>query len=199
VDYLNINGLPLRIMDTAGIRESHDIAEQEGVKRSLKAIEDADIVLAVFDSSRTVDELDREIAGRLLNKKALFIINKIDIESPSFRIKDLKLPEERCLKVSALHGYGIDNLKSRIVSLCAAAGEKDDAECMLISNIRHRDLIEKTISSLTEAEELLHKDEPPEIIALFLRESAGSLGEITGISTAEDVLDRIFSEFCIGK
>ncbi|MEW6739301.1 MAG: tRNA uridine-5-carboxymethylaminomethyl(34) synthesis GTPase MnmE [Nitrospirota bacterium] len=215
-DYLNINGLPLRIMDTAGIRETHDLAEIEGVRRSLKAIEGADIVLAVLDAGRPFDEADKEVIDKVKDKRAVIVINKSDIESPALlKIRDTShisesicrkvnanmgcVPNFPIVKVSALKGDGIDDLKDAIYSLCITAGKASDAEDIIITNLRHRQSIDRALKSLKDAEDALKRNEPLEVVALFLRESLDSLGEIIGEVTTEDILNKIFSEFCIGK
>ncbi len=198
-DYLNINGLPLRIIDTAGIRESYDIAEKEGVKRSLQAIEDSDIILAVFDCSKPIDNADMEIVDKIKNKKALILINKIDIESHLFNIKDLKIDDNNCIKISVLKQFGIEQLKEQIYSSCIAGVDRDAMDSYIVTNIRHKNSLEKTIKFLEETEDLINKDEPFEIIASVLHEAIDCLGEITGTVTSEDILNKIFSEFCIGK
>lgn len=198
-DYLNINGLPLRIMDTAGIRETHDLAEIEGVKRSLRAIEGADIVIAVLDAGRLMDEADEELIERVKDKKTVVVINKSDIESPAFNLEPLAFSLQPFVKVSALKGEGIDNLKNAIYSLCVSSSSATGVEDVIITNIRHKQSIDSALKSLKDAEDALKRDEPLEVIALFLRESLDSLGEIIGAVTTEDILNRIFSEFCIGK
>lgn len=198
-DYLNINGLPLRIMDTAGIRETHDLAEIEGVRRSLKAIEGADIVLAVFDANRPFDEADKEVIERVKDKKTVIVINKSDIESPAFGLQPSAFSLQPVVRVSALRGDGINDVKDAIYSLCITAGKASDAEDIIITNLRHRQSIDRALKSLKDAEDALKANEPLEVIALFLRESLDSLGEIIGAVTTEDILNRIFSEFCIGK
>lgn len=211
-DYLNINGLPLRIMDTAGIRKTHDLAEIEGVRRSLKAIADADIVLAVLDAGRPFDEADKEVIDKVKDKRAVIVINKSDIER---QIRDTShisesmyqkvnanmgcVPNFPIVKVSALKGDGIDDLKDAIYSLCIIAGKASDAEDIIITNLRHRQSIDRALKSLKDAEDALKRNEPLEVVALFLRESLDSLGEIIGAVTTEDILNKIFSEFCIGK
>lgn len=200
-DYLNINGLPLRIMDTAGIRETHDLAEIEGVKRSLRAIEGADIVIAVLDASRPIDEADMELMEKVKDKKTVIVVNKSDIESSEFDLPislftDSPVP---AVKVSALKGDGIDDLKNTIYSLCVLSSSAKGVEDVLITNIRHKQSIDMALKSLKDAEDALKRDEPLEIIAIFLRESLDRLGEIIGAVTTEDILNRIFSEFCIGK
>ncbi|GER93195.1 tRNA uridine-5-carboxymethylaminomethyl(34) synthesis GTPase MnmE [hot springs metagenome] len=202
-DYVNIKGLPLRIMDTAGIRETHDLAEIEGVRRSLKAIDGADIVLAVLDASRQLDKADKEVIDKVKGKKTIIVINKSDIESPTFDLEPLSFNLKPCVRVSALKGDGIDDLKDAIYSMCITSSKAADAaidtEDIIITNIRHRQAIEKALKSLYNAEDILKRNEPLEIAAIFIRESLDSLGEIVGVVTTEDILNKIFNEFCIGK
>ena len=198
-DYLNIQGLPLKIMDTAGIRETHDLAEMEGVKRSLKAIEGADIVIAVLDAGRPFDEADKEVIDRVKDKRAVIVINKSDIESLAFSLQPSAFSLQPIVKVSALNGRGIDELKDAIYSTCISHSRGTGVEGVLITNIRHKHSIDHALRTLKEAEKALNINEPIEVIALFLRESLDYLGEIIGVVTTEDVLNRIFSEFCVGK
>ncbi|MCX7913118.1 MAG: tRNA uridine-5-carboxymethylaminomethyl(34) synthesis GTPase MnmE [Thermodesulfovibrionales bacterium] len=198
-DYISIKGLPLRIMDTAGIRESQDLAEREGVKRSLKAIENSDIVIAVFDCSMPLEEIDLEIFNAVKDRRTIIVINKVDIESPQFNLSSLLTGEVSFVKVSALYGLGIEELKDIIYSLCTSGGLKEVDCGLLISNIRHRNSLEKALKSLDEAETLLQSTEPSEIIAVVLREAHSFIGEITGDTINDEIIDKIFSEFCIGK
>ena len=198
---LNIDGLPVRIMDTAGIREAHDLAEAEGVKRSLAAIEGADIILAVFDAGRPIDQADRQVIERVKNKKAITVINKWDIVNPGFDKADAALNVHSGVKISALKSEGIDMLKEKIadVLLSKTATAQERNADMLITNVRHKLLVDSAIESLGNAAETLVKREPLEVTALFLRESLNELGEIVGVVTTDDILNKIFSEFCIGK
>ncbi|HAK89806.1 MAG: tRNA uridine-5-carboxymethylaminomethyl(34) synthesis GTPase MnmE [Nitrospirae bacterium GWB2_47_37] len=201
-DYLNINGLPLKIMDTAGIRETHDLAEMEGVKRSLRAIEGADIVIAVFDGSIPFDNADAEVIEKVKDKKTIFVFNKSDsLDERVIRenLSILRRSNIPTIKVSALTGDGIDTLKDAVYSLCISTGGAAGVEDVIITNIRHKQSIDNALKSIKEAAEALRGGQPLEVAALFLRESLDSLGEIVGIVTTEDILNRIFSEFCIGK
>lgn len=199
---LNISGLPVRIMDTAGIREAHDLAEAEGVKRSLDAIEGADIVLAVFDAGKPLDHADRQVIERVRNKRTITVINKWDIMTPEFDCGDTELNTHPCVKISAIKGEGLDDLKEKIVNALlskrSATGQEAAAD-LLITNIRHKQLVDSALASLGQARTTLETGEPLEVTALFLRESLNSLGEIIGAVTTDDILDRIFAEFCIGK
>lgn len=195
-DFINIKGLPLRIMDTAGIRETHDLAEFEGVKRSLKAIEGADIIISVFDGSRPLDEADEEVYLKVQNKKTIFVINKSDIESSEFNY-DL-FEGKKIIKISALREEGIDELKEAIYKECLLKEMPTDKENVIVSNIRHKQLIDEALVSIKKAI-LALQESPLEIVAIYLRESLENIGQITGVVTTEDILNKIFSEFCIGK
>ena len=199
---LNIDGIPVRIMDTAGIREAHDLAEAEGIRRSLAAIEGADIILAVYDASRVLDQADRQIVEKVNNKKTITVINKWDISNPGFDAEDSGLNIYPTVKISALRGEGIVALKETIVAALLsnkAMPGQDSAADLLITNVRHKQLVDGAFASLWKARETFEKREPLEVTALFLREALDSLGEIIGVVTTDDILNKIFAEFCIGK
>lgn len=206
-DSLSINGLPLRIMDTAGIRETHNLAEREGVRRSLRAIEGADIIIAVLDASRPVEEADREVLAKVRDKRVVVVVNKVDRESGEFSLGDAGLggPGDDAgdslplVRVSATRGEGIPALKEMIYSLCVSREPLSQREDVLIATVRHRDSLDRAAGSLREAADALYNDMPLEVTALFLREALDHLGEIVGMVTTDDILDRIFNEFCIGK
>ena len=199
-EYLNIKGLPLRIMDTAGIRQVEDIAEKEGVRRSLESIDNADIVLAIFDSSEPLREEDFEVIRKVKNKTAIYVLNKSDlpavIDQGSFSSFDLH--PSFFLRLSATRGDGIEDLKDKVVNSCLKDW-KEEREGVVISNLRHKTSLEKAAKSLEKAMNALTENQPLEIVALEMRASLDSLGEIVGAVTTEDILNRIFSDFCIGK
>jgi tRNA modification GTPase len=199
---LNIDGIPVRIMDTAGIREAHDLVEAEGIRRSLAAIEGADIILAVYDASRVLDRADRQIIEKVNNKKTISVINKWDISNGDFDAEDNGLNIYPTVKISALRGEGIDVLKDTIVAALLsnkAMPGQDSAADILITNVRHKQLVDGAFASLWQARGTFEKSEPLEVTALFLREALNSLGEIIGVVTTDDILNKIFAEFCIGK
>ncbi len=200
-EYLNINGLPLRIMDTAGIRDVQDIAEKEGVKRSLRSIENADLVVAIFDRSEPLKDEDFEVIEKIKKKNAIIVLNKCDL--PALVGKDIltsRLTPHalRVLDVSATRGDGLEELKESIFNSCLKDW-KEEREGVVVTNLRHRNAIEDAGSSLDMAVQALTGNQPVEILALELRDSLDRLGEIVGAVTTEDILNRIFSEFCIGK
>jgi len=199
-EYLNIKGLPLRIMDTAGIRDVKDIAEKEGVRRSLRSIENADLVIAIFDQSEPLRDEDFDVMERIKNKTAIAVLNKCDLpaafsqESFSSFILHASSP----LHISATTGDGLEELKEAIFNSCLKDW-KEEREGVVVTNLRHKTSIENALKALHRASQALTENQPIEIIAIELRCSLDKLGEIVGTVTTEDILNRIFSDFCIGK
>ncbi|TAL24576.1 MAG: tRNA uridine-5-carboxymethylaminomethyl(34) synthesis GTPase MnmE [Nitrospirae bacterium] len=204
-EYLNINGLPLRIIDTAGIRESHDMAEIEGVKRSLNAIENADIVIAVIDGSGPLKKEDFEMLGKVRDKNTIIAINKSDLisseEQESRRsevISRLSSYSTRIIWISGKTGEGIEELKNTIFN-SSLKNWKEQREGIIVTNLRHKIAVQAAYDSLGKALNSMAADQPIEIIAIDLRDALDRLGEIVGAVTTDDILNRIFSDFCIGK
>jgi len=200
-EYLNIEGLPLRIMDTAGIRHVEDIAEKEGVKRSLNSIQKADLVIAIFDKSEPLREEDHDVIKKIINKNTIIVLNKCDMSS-TLDISDMRslIPKDGLpiLSISATRGDGLDELKRAIVDSCLKDW-KEEREGVVISNIRHKTALEHAVDSLRRAEHILTENKPLEFLALELRDALDNLGDIVGVVTKEDILNRIFNDFCIGK
>ena len=199
-EYLNINGLPLRIIDTAGIRDVYDIAEKEGVRRSLQSIDDADLVIAVFDGSESLKEDDFEVIDKIKGKNTIIAINKCDL--PSAVNRDVLISQAShaldILNISATRGDGLEELKDKVF-ISFLKDWKEGREGILITNLRHKVALENALISLEMALSGLSENIPIEIIALELRDSLDRLGEIVGAATTEDILDNIFKNFCIGK
>ncbi len=193
-EYLNIDGLPLRIMDTAGIREAHNLAESEGVRRSLQAIDGADLVLAVLDISVPLGEEDLEIIERVKNRRSIVVLNKSDL--PHLLEEDLLPGEMTRVRISAKTGEGLGSLKREIGSALSGGGA---SEGLMVTNLRHKLAIDRAAEALARGGEALREGMPSEITALELREGLNRLGEISGEVTTEEILERIFSQFCIGK
>jgi tRNA modification GTPase len=200
-EYLNIRGLPLRIIDTAGIRDGKDLAEKEGVRRSLQSIEDADLVMALFDRSMPLQEEDFEVLAKVKDKNTIFVLNKSDLPSvldsqtfSSFIID----PASLCLNISATRGDGIEELKNAVFD-SSLKNWKEEREGIVVTNLRHKNAIQDAATSLLNAMHALTENQPIEIVALELRDALDRLGEIVGVITTEDILERIFNAFCIGK
>jgi tRNA modification GTPase len=200
-EYLNINGLPLRIMDTAGIRDVKDIAEKEGVKRSLQSIENADLIIAVLDRSEPLKDEDFEVLERIKGRNAIIALNKCDLSPASDKTVIVSLLSSLAhhpLNISALRGDGLDELKKMIFDSCLKDW-KEEREGVVVTNLRHKIAIDNAKASLERAMWVLIENQPLEILALELRDSLNRLGEIVGAVTTEDILNRIFNDFCIGK
>lgn len=190
-EYLNIEGLPLRIMDTAGIRQAHDMAEEEGVKRSLQAVKDADLVLGILDSSMPLKDGDMKLIETLRGKNSILVLNKTDLPEAM-----IELPHDMpSVRVSAKTGEGLEALKEAIFNSCLRKGR---TEGVMVTNLRHKTALDASETALKAALNAI-ETRPLEITAMELREALDRLGEIVGAVTTEDILNRIFSEFCIGK
>ncbi len=192
-EYLNIQGLPVKIMDTAGIRNVENIAEKEGVRRSLMAMEDADLVLLVLDGSNELHDTDRELIESSDKDNTLIVVNKSDLPQKLH----LKLPDRKMIPISAKKGEGLDELKQQIVE--AALHGETGSNTDIVTNTRHIHALEKALVSMNSFISESLKNISPEFLSIELRDALDSLGEILGITTPEDILNRIFSDFCIGK
>ena len=192
-DYLNIRGLPVKIMDTAGIRTVRDIAEKEGVRRSLRSMKEADLVLLVLDGSDNLHDTDKELIEKSNSRNTILVINKTDLNQ---KIK-LKNQDKPTVKISAKKGTGLNKLKDKIAeaALCGHASYGSD----IVTNTRHLDALGRALSSIESFAAGVIKKTPPEFLSIELREALDAIGEILGITTPEDILNRIFSSFCIGK
>jgi tRNA modification GTPase len=192
-EYLNIRGVPLRLMDTAGIREAHDMAESEGVRRSLQALEDADIALGVIDGSEALHREDAEVLERLGVKRAVLVVNKSDLPARA----ELPASGLPTVFVSAKTGAGLETLRQKILETVLGSSSLL-GEGLVITNLRHRGALAASGKALRAALATVER-EPLEITAMELREALDRLGEIVGAVSTEDILERVFSEFCIGK
>ncbi|NPB04783.1 MAG: tRNA uridine-5-carboxymethylaminomethyl(34) synthesis GTPase MnmE [Aquificae bacterium] len=198
---LSLGGVPIRLVDTAGIRKATDEVEKIGIERSLRQLEEADLVLFVLDASAqglTPEELELAEKIARLNKPVLVVLNKADLG------RRLELPENFPLKgvptlaVSAKTGEGIEELKDRILEEAGLKGAAEGGQIYV--SVRHGELLRRAKAALENALEYLRSDfYSPEILMLDLREATDALGEIVGEVTTEDVLGQIFSTFCIGK
>ena len=198
-EWVNIKGVPLRILDTAGIRHTEDIVEIEGVKRSRDAIKSADLILLLIDGSVKLNEEDKSLIEEVGNKRLIVLLNKSDLLS-LVKKSDIEkaLPEKEIVSISALTGEGIDRLRSVIHGLLFK-GRITAGERPIITNLRHKTALEKTKKALETLESSLKNEMSEEFLAVDLRGALNALGEITGETATEDILNRIFEEFCVGK
>jgi tRNA modification GTPase len=200
-DFINIKGIPLRIADTAGLGEAKNFIEEEGIRVAKERLDLSDIAILVIDGSFGLTDEDLNILElkELKRKDILIAINKIDIAEEK-RIVDIesRLEKYRILKISALKGYGIDRLKDNIYSIISS-GIKRSPSDSIISNLRHSIALENALNSLLKAYDGIQNGIYPELIALEFKMALNFIGEILGEATSDDILNRIFSEFCIGK
>ncbi len=200
----------MRIMDTAGIRETHEMAEREGVMRSLRALDDADIVIGLVDGTFALSDQDRKVLGRIKEKNSIIAINKSDLIPAGGLESSLRGYSERIVRISARSGAGLDNLKDLVVQVSMVNSRSltggrlttvissNETDGVMVTNVRHKVAIDHAIDALNRASDAF-TNQPLEITAIEMRDALDRLGEIVGAVTTEDILDRIFSEFCIGK
>lgn len=194
----NMGGIPLVLVDTAGIRsETSDEVERIGIERSQAALERADLALMVLDGSQKLEIGDWEIGRLIGSKSALVVINKSDLPSPADVRTDF-LPSARRVRISALSGYGIESLEEAIITLVTGGGVTL-ADTPLVSNPRHKALLQHALTHTQAAVEAQAANLSPDLVSIDVRAAVDALGEITGETATEDLLDTIFSKFCIGK
>ena len=196
---VNIKGIPLRLVDTAGLHDTEDALEAAGVRFTRKRLDEADLVLFVVDSSVPLTEGDMGIYRLVHDRKTIVVINKIDLGHDG-RVAKIagQLQGLPWVKISALYNQGIEALKAAVFREVTNQPGPADLPS-IVPNLRHKVKIEKALVASTEAVQGFRSRRPAELVAVDLREALDALGEIIGITTTEDILDQIFSRFCIGK
>lgn len=198
-EYVTINGIALKLIDTAGIREAKDSVEKIGIQKSIEEANDADLIIAIFDSSKELDEEDYEILKLIKNKKSIILLNKNDLKNVIDENNEkIKNASENILKVSALNKTGLEELYNKITEMFNLNEINLDNE-LLITNVRHKNIIEKAIQNVKMANGALLKGMPIDIITIYIKQILDDLGEITGDCVTEDIINEIFSKFCLGK
>ncbi|MDP2968788.1 MAG: GTP-binding protein, partial [Deltaproteobacteria bacterium] len=199
-EVLNIQGIPVRLMDTAGLRKAKNFIEQEGVRRAKERVADADLILLILDGSRELDEDDLEIILEIKEKKKVVIINKKDLPL-KLSLEEIKkrFPEDPLVSISALKNEGVEDLKRAIYSSLIHRNIRVSPEHLIVANIRHKMLLTQIKENLSNALKGLEEGTSLEFIAFEIRLALNSLGEMVGETTPVEVLNRIFDQFCIGK
>ncbi|MDU2638670.1 MAG: tRNA uridine-5-carboxymethylaminomethyl(34) synthesis GTPase MnmE [Finegoldia magna] len=195
-EYIDLDGISLKINDTAGIRDTEDIVEKIGVEKSVSFISDSDLIIAIFDSSREFDDEDRKILDLIRDKKSIVLLNKIDLDG-GFDF-DENLEGIEVIHTSIKNNEGIEDLENKIIEMFND-GYIEANNDNIITNIRHRDIINKAIKSLESSLHDMEAGVPIDCFEVDLRNAWEILGEITGETVDDDVLNKIFSDFCIGK
>ncbi|MEG0774850.1 tRNA uridine-5-carboxymethylaminomethyl(34) synthesis GTPase MnmE [Clostridium sp.] len=196
-EYINISGVPIKIVDTAGIRETDDVVEKIGVERSKGKIDEADLVLLILDSSRSLDDEDREIIEHIKEKKYIILLNKSDLDGKIDK-DDLKaLNSKYILEISAKTGEGLKEVKNIIKDLFFKG--EIDTNNIIITNTRHKEALFRSMESIESAIDTLINTFAIDLASIDIRNAWTYLGEITGDSLEENIIDKIFKEFCLGK
>lgn len=201
-EYINVRGIPVRLMDTAGIRSTMDPVESIGVERARKAALDAEFIIVVLDAQTGILPEDVDIISSTEGKKRIFLINKTD-KADDERISEIKRKLQKegnpaVVVASMLDGTGLDDLLESIEELLLE-GVPDTSGEVLVTNVRHRQLLESAVASLEQAEAAHLDGLPLDFVTIDLKESADYLGQITGESVSEDIVNEIFARFCVGK
>ena len=199
-EVLNIQGIPLRLTDTAGFRKALDTVEEEGVRRARQRVADSDIILLMLDGSRPLDADDLEIFEEIQGKKKVVIINKSDLpQKISAEEVRRRFQEDPVLSISALQNEGIDKLKEAIYHSLIHRDIRTSPEYLIVANMRHKSILAQARDNLMNAARGLEERTSFEFIAFDIRSALEALGELVGETTSEEVLNRIFDQFCIGK
>lgn len=198
-EFVNINGIPLKLIDTAGIRQAKDEVEKIGIAKSREIAKEADLIIGIFDITQELTAEDIEILELMKEKKSIILLNKIDLK-PHLQEKDPRLQKlnSKIIKISAINYQGIVELQEEITKMFNLNEINLDNE-IIITNIRHKNLITKAIENVRKTRETINKKMPLDIIAIFIKDILEDLGNITGEIVNEDIINEIFAKFCLGK
>lgn len=199
-DTINISGIPVNLMDTAGIREPQNAIEKEGISLVWEHLAEADVVIVMLDVSKPLTDEDKIIIDKNKSGKIIITINKIDLPQAweTKTIEHLFPQEAKILEISAKAGTGLDELKKALIDL-SGSDENINTGRVMITNLRHKLALEKAYKNIQTAKESIANGMSAEFAAFDLREALDNLDEITGKKINDDILDKIFSTFCIGK
>ena len=198
-EYINIKGIPLKIVDTAGIRKTNDEVEKIGVERSINNISNAELIIALFDDSRTFDDQDQKILDLIEGKKTIILINKIDLGKNLIKENEkLKKFKNNIIEFSTINETGLDKLYNKIEELFKL-NELDCENIEIITNNRHKQQILYALEDVAKGRESLETHMPVDITAICLKDILERLAEITGENVSEDIINEIFKKFCLGK
>ena len=198
-EYVNVRGVPLKLIDTAGIRETEDIVERIGVERSRKALADSDLILLVLNQSEELTEEDRQLLEATKGLKRVILLNKMDLPTkldPN-ELQEL-VPAEEILSVSVLSNTGLDQLEAKIADLFFG-GQTGEKDATYISNTRHIALLDQAALSLQEVINGIEAGMPVDLVQIDMTRCWDYLGEIVGDSVQDELITQLFSQFCLGK
>ncbi len=198
-ELITIHGIPLKIIDTAGIRKTKDKIEEIGVKKALNVAKEAQLILAIFDNTKELEPEDIEILKLIQDKNAIILLNKVDEKEENLETKkELLEAKKSIIKISAKEGRGIEELYQEIEKMFEIK-DLSRGEEVLITNIRHKNQIELALKNIEEAKTAVINNMPIDMIAISIKQILEELGKITGENVSEDIINEIFSKFCLGK
>lgn len=197
---ISVRGIPLCIIDTAGIRNTSEKVEQIGIERSKKSAEYADLIIAIFDGGEGLTNEDYDIINIVKNKKCIAILNKIDINIEKSIKSEIaeRLPNVNIIEISAKEKIGIENIYKEIEDLFKLNEIQLDNET-IVTNVRHKTIISNAIQLTKKAIDISNKNLPIDMIAMYIKEILEELGKITGETISDEIIKEIFSKFCLGK
>ncbi|QNO15005.1 tRNA uridine-5-carboxymethylaminomethyl(34) synthesis GTPase MnmE [Alkalicella caledoniensis] len=199
-EQISINGVPLVLVDTAGIRETDDVVERIGVERSKSAINESNLVLFVLDGSKEWEEYDQKILELIKGKKVIILINKLDLpQMMDINIIANKTGVENIINVSIEKNINLEELKNEIFSMYEISDIEDQTMNTMITNLRHEKAIKDAVKNLMEAIENIEAGMPLDIVAIDIKDAWENLGKVSGSSLNKNIVDEIFSRFCLGK
>ena len=198
-EFMNIDGIPLKLIDTAGIRNAKDEVEKIGIEKAKEIAKEADLIIAIFDATKELDNEDKKIIEEFEKKKAIIVLNKIDLISQADKIeKELEYLNKPIVKISALKREGIEKLNQTISELFKINDIQVDNET-IVTNTRHKEMIRKAKEYNNEALQTLKAKMPLDVITVYIKEILEALGNITGENVSENIINEIFDKFCLGK
>ncbi len=197
-EFVNINGVPIKLIDTAGIRDTENEIEKIGIEKSKKLAKEADLSIVIIDSSKNIEKEDKEILKSVDCNKSIVVLNKSDLGSVVNKENELLNQFKYVINISALKRDGINDLYDTINKMFNLNEINLDNE-IVITNERHRNIIKKAITNVEKAEESLKNGMPIDIVAISIKDILSNLGEITGDEASEEIIDEIFARFCLGK
>ncbi|MDF2548640.1 MAG: tRNA uridine-5-carboxymethylaminomethyl(34) synthesis GTPase MnmE [Anaerosolibacter sp.] len=198
-EYVSIQGIPLKIVDTAGIRETEDLVEKIGVARSKEFFNKADLIIFVLNASESLTEEDRQIIQLVNDRDAIILLNKTDLPMVvnEGELQEM-LPGKKVIRISVTEGIGLKEIEDTIAQM-VYGGQVKHKELSLVTNVRHQNALERAKRSMEDAVKAIQTNMPLDFVEVDVRDCWEYLGEITGDTVGEDIIDRIFANFCLGK
>ena len=198
-EFVTIEGILFKIIDTAGIRNSEDKIEKIGIDKSKKALKEADLVIAIFDSTKELSTEDIEILNVIKNKTAIILLNKSDLKDNKLKENTNIIDSKKdIIEISALKREGLEELYKKMVELFRIEDIQTENNS-IITNIRHKEAISNAKKSILKINETINSGMPIDITAIYFKEAIEELNKITGENVTEDIINEIFSKFCLGK